>query len=79
MQTTTTTGDKTPVTGGLVDLVHAVRGDVGLDVVHALRGDVGAEMMVVDVLAGAETSGTVQDLINTSDKMRFEKLFFRQK
>ena len=78
MQTTTTTGDKTPVTGGLVDLVHAVRGDVGLDVVHALRGDVGAKMMA-NVLAWAETSGTVQDLINTSDKMRFEKLFFRQK
>lgn len=38
--------------------------------VHTLGGNVAVEMM--DVLAGIETAGTVQDLVNTSTQMRFK-------
>ena len=68
--TTTTTGYKTSITGGLVDLINTRGRNIGLDVVHTLGGNVAVEMM--DVLAGIETAGTVQDLINTSTQMRFK-------
>ena len=66
--TTTTTGYKTSITGGLVDLINTRGRNIGLDVVHTLGGNVAVEMM--DVLAGI--AGTVQDLINTSTQMRFK-------
>ena len=68
MQPTTTTGYKTSITGGLVDLINTRGRNIGLDVVHTLGGNVAVEMM--DVLAGI--AGTVQDLINTSTQMRFK-------